>query len=83
MSTIVLTESQWKNISAKLYKDRSPAIHIATVHKREFGFTVRRHVYIVKVDFDVGQYNDYEYVEGIHLDFYDEACATMFRLKYL
>jgi len=41
--------------------------------KKVLGFTSRRHHYFNQED---------DYVEEIHLDFYDEPKRTMFLLKY-
>jgi hypothetical protein len=51
--------------------------------RRELGCTSRTHRFWKPQD-GVGVYDGYgDYVVEIHLDFYDDAKETMFRLKYL
>ena len=73
---VELDIKQWNAIRGKLAKENSPSVMmIRSAMKRELGFTVREH-------------KDYDYVSGhylnvIHLDFYDDAKETWFRLRYL
>jgi hypothetical protein len=75
---IKLSEAEWSPIYNSIARE-FPASYllIRDVQRRELGFTVRRHqAWVPKMD---GGY----YGTEIHLDFYDEAKETWFRMKYL
>lgn len=83
MSVIKLEAQEWRNIRLRIKEDYKlqPAILLMrTVMRRELGFTTRYHRYW---KYDNGHDGYGQYVEEIHLDFYDENAATMFRLRYL
>ena len=74
---ITLKEREWKKILEQLKEDWShkPSVFLLrSVMRRELGFTDRRHeVWSPQHGYDV----------LVYLDFFDDACETMFRLKYL
>jgi len=73
---MVLTEKEWADIHNRLSQEYPPSYLIMrSVMRRELGFTVRTHR-----QWAPGMVS---YTEEIHLDFYDDAQATWFRLKYL
>lgn len=84
MAVVKLSLEQWAKIHSDLVKNNKPStMLIRTVMKRELGFTVRRHKEWVRED-GVGQYDGYgDWLEEIHLDFYDPQKELLFRLKYL
>lgn len=78
MATIKVTGEQWTAIRKQLkeeYAWKPSMLIIRDVMKRELGFTTRYHR-----EWDPGMVN---FIEHIHLDFYDDAKETFFRLKYL
>lgn len=84
MSVIKLSQFEWDSILVKIENDYGKATAlIRAAMRRELGFTPRTHRFW-KPDEGTGVYDGYgNYVEEIHLDFYDDAKETMFRLKYL
>lgn len=86
MPVIKLTAKEWKPIlsAIKLEYQTQPAVWmIRTAMRRELGFTTRYHRYWKPTE-GTAIYDGYgDYIEEIHLDFYDESAETMFRLKYL
>ncbi len=84
MSVIKLSQFEWDSILVKIENDYGKAVAlIRTAMRRELGCTPRTHRFW-KPDEGTGVYDGYgNYVEEIHLDFYDDAKETMFRLKYL
>lgn len=84
MTTIVLTQKTWADIYNRIAQEYGPKyVLIRAVTKRELGFTPRTHVEWVP-DQGPGSYDGLgEHVTSIHLDFYSEEHATLFRLKYL
>lgn len=74
---LTLTAKEWTKIRKKLKEDYAwkPSIFmIREIMKRELGFTTRYHK----------EYHEQTgYIETIHLDFFDEAAESYFRLKYL
>ena len=84
MSVIKLSQFEWDNILVRIENDYGKAVAlIRTAMRRELGCTPRTHRFW-KPQEGVGDYDGYgHYVVEIHLDFYDDAKETMFRLKYL
>jgi hypothetical protein len=81
MSTIKLSSSEWTDILVKIELEHGKAaVLIRNVMRRELGFTSRNHRYWKPAD---GYDGHGEYVTEVHLDFYDAAKETLFRLKYL
>lgn len=76
MTTLVLSNSQWRNIKERIMKEYGAAtILISWKLKRELGFSVRSHSY-------------YDNIKSLamsdtRLDFDDPVQATYFQLKYL
>ena len=84
-NTIKLTGNEWKTIHQRL-KAEYPLSYtlIRSVMRRELGFTVREHKAYMEAPITPGDDLNFGYTEHqIHLDFYDDALETMFRLKYL
>ena len=74
---ITLSEREWGRIRKQLkeeYAWKPSVLMIREVMKRELGFTTRLHQQWI----DGTGYNI-----KVHLDFFDEAMETLFRLKYL
>lgn len=84
MAVIKLSLEQWGQIHRDLASNNSAAVMlIRDVMKRELGFTVRRHRFWAPEE-GYGQYDGLgEWVEEIHLDFFDSQKELLFRLKYL
>lgn len=75
---MVLTEAEWTRIRKQLkaeYEWKPSIFIIREVMRRELGFTIRTHR-----AWNPGMVS---YTEEVHLDFYDPAMETWFRLKYL
>jgi len=90
MTTIKLEEHEWQAIKADLEKRYPKSVMLVrTKMKSELGFTVREHRgWIKDPNYDPqyafgSEYDSKIYKVSIHLDFYSEGAATMFRLKYL
>lgn len=74
MSTIVLTNEEWKVIRVRIAAVHGRTmIMIQAKMKRELGFTVRDHCH--------GKDNEWKY--DTRLDFYDESLELIFRLTYM
>ncbi len=86
MSVIKLTQDQWASILVNLkqqYIDKPSVFLIRDTMRRELGFTVRNHRYWKPAE-GTASYDGYgDYIQEVHLDFYSEEAATMFRLRYL
>ena len=87
MKTIKLTSDEWTMIRKRLLEEyhwKPSVFAIREVMKRELGFVTRYHREWCPEDGPAGSYDGHgEYVEQIHLDFYDDNMETLFRLKYL
>lgn len=85
MATIKLTEKEWLSISEKIKQNHGRTVLlIRSVMQRELGFVTRNHRYWQTDPNSTGSGLGYgEYITEIHLDFYDSAKETLFRLKYL
>jgi hypothetical protein len=86
MPVIKLTSKEWLVILKQLkteYKMQPAVFLMREVMKRELGFTTRYHRHWVPVK-GTDSYNGLgDWIEEVHLDFYDESASTLFRLKYL
>jgi hypothetical protein len=84
MSVIKLSPKVWTDILIKIEIDHGKAaVLIRDVMRRELGFTSRYHKFWQPSD-GLNVYDGHgDYVTEVHLDFYDDAKETMFRLKYL
>ena len=97
MSTLKLTPAQWDLIKEKVYEGTPISVRLLKArHKEYFGFIVRHHEHFEKRKKDtfvpsagmslgelVAFQSDWKHEQWVCLDFYDEAAATMFRLKWL
>ena len=86
MPVIKLTEREWSRIRKAIkeeFKLQPSVLLIREAMRRELGFTTRYHRYWKPAENTLSYDGHGEYVEEIHLDFYDESYETMFRLKYL
>ena len=84
MTTVVLTEQKWNAISQKLYEGCKPSERIISwKHKETFGFIMREYWAPYEHAADSGLLIGKNRALQIHLDFYDEAAATLFRLRWL
>ncbi len=86
MSTIKLTPPEWASIRRRIKEEfkLQPAVFLVReAMRRELGFTTRYHRYWKPAGNTLSYDGHGEYVEEVHLDFYDELSETMFRLKYL
>lgn len=86
MTVIKLDAKQWApilKIIKEEYKTQPAVFLLRESMRRELGFTTRYHRYWKPAE-NTLSYDGYgEYIEEIHLDFYNEQAATLFRLKYL
>lgn len=75
MTTIVLTNKEWKQLRPRINGEHGEGIFFISWRLKErLGFTVRTHTF----------YNEFNArCSDTRLDFNDEASATFFRLKYL
>jgi len=77
---IILTKQQWQEIANSIADNYPRSVSlIRNRMKEKLGFTVREHQEWIKESGYDGYGN---YVETIHLDFYNEPKKTMFLLKY-
>jgi hypothetical protein len=84
MSTIKLTTKQWEYLKEKIYVDVPTSVRIIRDrHRQYFGFTVREHQEFLGWTDSILEIKSEQRITTICLDFYDEAAATMFRLKWL
>ncbi len=86
MPVIKLTPKEWTPIRKAIkeeFKLQPSVLLIRDAMRRELGFTTRYHRYWKPAENTLSYDGHGEYVEEIHLDFYDELSETMFRLKYL
>lgn len=75
---IILTLNEWDNVKERITERHGLSMTLLSFKlKRDLGFTVRNHRYVEDRDL----YR--RHVHEIHLDFYDDAKETMFRLAYL
>ena len=85
--TIKLTPDQWSVIRKRLkeeYQWKPSVLAIQSVCRRELGFTVRSHTGWLPDNGPAGNYDGYgQWLDEIHLDFWDDEKETFFRLKYL
>jgi len=73
---VKLEEHEWWEIAQRIRSEYPPSVSlIRHVMRRELGCTIRNHQY-----WNPGMV---VYVKEVHLDFFDEAKETWFRLKYL
>lgn len=86
MPVIKLTPKEWAPIRQAIKEEfkLQPAVFLVRdAMRRELGFTTRYHRYWKSAENTLSYDGHGEYVEEVHLDFYDELSETMFRLKYL
>lgn len=84
MPVIKLSPDRWTDILVKIELEHGKAaVLIRDVMRRELGFTSRHHKFWQPSDGLNGYDGHGDYVTEVHLDFYDDAKETMFRLKYL
>jgi hypothetical protein len=72
---IVLSDTQWDKLKARLYTDNKPSVMLMSYKMKEvLGFTVRTHSW----------YDEQCKTHRCHicLDFYNDSIQTMFRLRY-
>jgi len=82
MSTIKLTAHQWEILAERLYASLPLSTRlISWKHKEQFGFVVRNYHETEEIKSEENRTLSYKV--WICLDFYDEAAATLFRLRWL
>lgn len=84
MTTIKMSTKEWDKIYLQIkedYQDQPSVFMIRGKMREVLGFTQRTHRYWKEGNSYVVGHGTY--VTEVHLDFYNEAAQTMFRLRYL
>ena len=81
MTTIIFKIEDWVKFTPKLYAGHPLSARLSWKHKEVFDFTVRVHQGIeIATDGAGTKYS--RQVDKVHLDFVDEAAATLFKLRW-